>query len=284
MSLAAAVLGAIIAFGALVQPVDAQWPAGRGSYWAKVSHFRHTTTEGFRSNGDKRPFLASNAESSSSAVFLDALVGVTNRLDLWAQVPYFDLSFNDDVDDRRSRGVGDIRVSARYNLFQLRQGSLPVSVRFTTKVPVVDFPIDSEIIPVGEGQWDYEAWLEAGLSLYPLPAYTVFWVGHRWRALNRKTTRDPGDEISVLAELGFTSLVGGLGAKVIADGIFGGTGSIQGVSVTQDEREILYVAPTLTYQFTPSILLETAARIPLRGKNFPAGNQLMIALFTTGAF
>ena len=149
-------------------------------------------------------------------------------------------------------------------------------------VALFDFPIDSEVVPVGEGQWDYEAWVEAGLSLYPLPAYAVLWLGRRWRTLNQETTRHPGDEFLLLAEFGVTSLVGSFGGKVVLDGNIAETGSIQGVAVSSDEREILYLAPGLTYQITPSTILETAIRIPLRGTNFPAGNQLVIGLFHTG--
>ena len=115
----------------ICSPLAAHWPAGKGNYWTKVSFFHHSTTEQYRANGDKRPFLNSNARSRSSALFLDALVGATDRLDLWLQVPYFDLNFDDDADERHSSGVGDVRVSARYNLFGIRNGSVQFSGRFT---------------------------------------------------------------------------------------------------------------------------------------------------------
>lgn len=269
---------ALVLTALLTLPAAGQWPVGRGAYWAKVSVFHHRTTEQFRSDGVKRPFLASNAKSKSSAVYLDALVGATDRLDLWVQVPYFDLHFDDDLDNRHSTGVGDVRISARYNLLQLWGGSVPISVRFTTKIPVVDFPIDAEIIPVGEGQWDYEAWLEAGVSLWPLPAYGVLWLGHRWRAINDETTRDPGNEIAVLAEFGGT-LAGRLGGKVVLDAIFGQDGASQGVKVSNDQREIMYLNPNLTFQVTPRLSVEGGVRVPLHGKNFPAGHQFTLGFF-----
>lgn len=272
---AAAVLVAAAAFSS---PLTAQWPAGQGKYWTKLSVFYHSTTEQYRASGEKRPFLASNAQSRSSALFFDALVGVTNRLDLWLQVPYFDLNFDDDAEKRHSSGVGDVRLSARHNLFGFRDGSVQVSGRFTVKVPIVDFPIDAEVIPVGEGQWDYEAWLEAGASFWPIPAYGVLWLGCRWRAMNSETTRDPGDEFPLLAELGGTFL-GPLGGKIVLDAIFGSNGSIQGVNVSNDEREIVYLQPTVNYQITSAFLLEAAVRVPLRGQNFPAGPQFMVAVF-----
>lgn len=264
--------------------VSAQWAVGQGNFWAKASYFRHRTTEEYRSNGVAQPYLAADAVSLSSAVFLDALVGVTDRFDVWVQVPYFDLNFDDALDERNSTGIGDIRISGRYNLLRLRGGSIPVSVRFTAKAPVADLTVDAEVIPVGEGQWDYEAWLESGISLWPLPLYSVAWVGYRWRTLNEETTRRPGDEFTFLAEFGGTSIVGGLGGKVVLDGIFGEPGVIQRFPLGDpDRREILYAAPTLLYNLTGSTILEVGVRIPLKGKNFPAGSPFQIGLFHEGS-
>ncbi len=280
----AAFVALAVAASAATAPLAAQWPVGQGNYWVKASFFHHETTQEFRSNGEKRDFLAVDAESRSRAYFLDALVGVTDRLDVWVQAPYFDLSFDDAAGDRNSTGFGDIRVSARYNLFQLRGGSIPVSARVTAKVPVADLTIDAEVIPVGEGQWDYEAWLESGISLWPLPLYSVVWLGYRWRTLNEETTREPGDEVTFLAEFGGTDWVGGLGGKIVLDGIFGRAGVIQGIQLGPDDRrEILYVAPTAIYSFTPETMLEVALRIPLGGKNFPAGAPLQVGLFHQGS-
>lgn len=277
----------IVLGGLLLAPLhaEAQWPVGQGAYWVKASFFHHRTTEEFRSDGQKREFFAPDAVSRSNAFFLDALVGVTDRLDLWVQVPYFDLSFDDAAAERNSTGVGDVRVSARYNLFQLRGGSIPISARFTVKAPVADLTVDAEVIPVGEGQWDYEAWLESGISLWPLPLYSVVWLGYRWRTLNETTTREPGDEITFLAEVGGTEWLGGLGGKVVVDGFFGKAGVIQGVQLGPgDRREILYVAPTAIYGFMPSTMLEVGIRIPLLGRNFPAGAPIQIGLFHEGSF
>jgi len=279
-----AILWALTVSFAVAGPLQAQWPVGQGNYWVKGTFFRHTTTEEFRSNGDTREFLAQDAVSRSNAYFFDALFGVTDRLDVWTQIPYFDLTFDDASGDRNSTGIGDIRLSARYNILELRDGSIPISARFTAKVPVADLTIDAEVIPVGEGQWDYEAWLESGISLWPLPLYSVVWLGYRWRTLNEETTREPGDELTFLAEVGGTELLEGLGGKIVVDGIFGRAGVIQGIPLGPDDRrEILYVAPTALYSFTSSTVLEVGVRVPLMGKNFPAGAPLQIGLFHQGS-
>ena len=276
-------LASLALFLALPSHATAQWPVGQGNYWGKVSAFYHEATEEYRSNGSKEVFLNNNAVGQSSALFVEGLVGITNRLDLWLQVPWFDLRFDDDVEKRHSRGFGDVRASARLNLLQLRGGSIPVSVRVTAKAPIEELTIDAEIIPVGEGQWDYEAWLESGISLWPLPAYSVLWLGYRWRTINEDTTRRPGNEFTFLAEFGGTSILGGLGGKLVADGIFGEPGEIQRLQLGDpDRRQILYLAPTLIYSFSDSTILETAIRIPVLGKNFPAGSPMQIGLFHTG--
>jgi len=275
-------LAALVALqGFFPTPSAAQWPEGHGNWWAKVSAFHHRTTEQFRADGDRRPFLNDDARSVSSAVFLDILVGVTDRLDLWAQVPWFHLRFDDVSDDRTSQGIGDIRLSARHTLVRLAGGAVPISARYTAKVPVVDFPQDAEVIPVGEGQWDHEAWLEAGASFWPAPAYAVLWLGYRWRTLNEDTTRDPGDERLLLAEVG-GSVTSSLGGKLVLDGVFGTNGSIQGLRVGSDARRIVYLQPALTWQATSSTALEVGARYPLAGKNFPAGTQWTVGLFHRG--
>ncbi len=276
-------IAAVLLTAAWSAPASGQWPVGKGGYWAKLSWFHHETTEQFRPDGSRRPFLNQGAESISDALFLDVNVGVHERLDLWLQVPWFSLDFNDVLDERHSGGIGDIRLSARYNLLQLRGGSIPISARFTTKFPVQAVTLDAEVIPVGEGQFDYEAWIESGASFYPLPLYSALWIGYRWRTLNEETTRRPGDEVVFLAEVGSTDVFGGVGGKVVVDGIFGRPGAIQGLQLSdQDAREVLYVAPTILYSFTPSTMLEVAARIPLRGKNYPTGAPIQIGIFHTG--
>lgn len=275
----------VAALATLAAPAAGQWPVGRGNGWAKLSVFHHRATEEYRPDGQVRPFLNNNGKSESTAIFADVLVGVTERIDVWLQVPYFDLNFVDDTESLHRAGIGDVRLSARVNLLQLRGGSVPISARFTVKAPINDVTIDAQVIPLGEGQWDYEAWLEGGISLWPLPLYSVAWLGYRWRTLNETTTREPGDELTFLAEIGGTQLIGGLGGKVVTEGLFGRPGAIQGVPLGElDRRQIVYIAPTAFYNLTASTILEVAARIPLHGKNFPAGSPLQIGVFHQGRF
>lgn len=255
---------------------EAQWPAGRGSGWVKLTGFSHGTDTQFDAGGDERRIFGSG-ESESRAVFLDALLGVHDVVDLWLQVPWFDLRFTDVAADREAGGFGDARGFLRYAVGHHLLGGVPLSVRVGAKAPLRDFPLDAEIIPVGEGQWDVEAWLEGGRSFHPLPLYAVAWLGYRWRFENEEALTDPGDERLFLVDMGLTTRP--VGAKVVIDGLFGDDPVIQGVRAGQGRREILQVQPEILVHVSERVSFEAGFRQPLHGRSYPAGRQYLVAVF-----
>ena len=161
--------GASPPFSPSQQPssVHPRWsPSGRsepGQFWGKISFFHHQTTEQFRADGSKRPFINADAESH--------LAGPLPRLERRC------------ARRRRSLAAGAVlrpRVQRRRGRPpERRRRATCGSPRATTSSSsgteacpsprgsrrssaVNDFPIDAEIIPVGEGQFDFEAWLEGG--------------------------------------------------------------------------------------------------------------------------
>lgn len=259
-----------------VTPAAGQWPAGAGRGWGKLTLMSHETTARFDDNGDEQEFFA-GGESASRAVFLDVLVGVHDHLDLWLQIPWFDLSFDDAARDRDVSGFGDARAFARWNLGHHLLGGVPLSLRAGVKAPLSDFPIDAEVIPVGEGQWDVEVWLEGGHSFWPVPAYAVTWVGYRWRLENGPAQRDPGDERLFLVEVGLTTAP--IGAKIVVDGLLGRNPVIQGIEVGQGRREIVVFQPELVVRPGRSVTVSIGLRQPLHGRSFPAGRQYLMGVF-----
>ena len=60
------------------------------------------------------------------------------------------------------------------------------------KIPTGEFKNEDGLIPVGEGQWDYDIVVQAGCSFWPLPAYANVDIGYRVRTENEEILRDPG--------------------------------------------------------------------------------------------
>ena len=128
-------------------PAAGQWTQGApGKIWVKTAVFIQQTDTRFGPVGDKMPWLG-GGRSDARALFTDVIVGLTPRLDFWAQIPFFDLRFTTTSEDLRSTGFGDLRGWIRYNVFN--NGSTPVSVRAGAKAPIGNSPLDARIIPVG---------------------------------------------------------------------------------------------------------------------------------------
>jgi hypothetical protein len=68
------------------------------------------------------------------------------------------------------------------------------------KFPTGDFVNDAEVVPVGEGQYDFDFTLEAGHSFWPRPAYVSALAGYRVRRSNEQSGIHPGNEVLWLVE------------------------------------------------------------------------------------
>ena len=252
-----------------VAPVDAQWTQGTGKVWFKSALFVQQTTERFDVLGNTQEWFA-NGESDARAVFTDVIVGLHPKLDLWVQIPYFDLRFRDDVQELDKTGLGDVRAWLRWQPFTFHDGQTPVTVRFGAKAPIGESPIDAQIIPLGEGQWDLEGFVEVGHSFWPAPAYAQVWLGYRARFANNERLSDPGGEYVYLAEAGvqpFSALL----LKATLDGFFG-RAVIQDRVVTGTKRQIMILQFGTAVRVGP-IWPEMAIRLPIRGREFPKGPQ-----------
>lgn len=70
----------------------------------------------------------------------------------------------------------------------------PLAARFATKLPGTEFPVDDTVLPLSEGQRDWEVSVESGHFFEDRSLYLMGWVGYRWREENTDALRDPGDE------------------------------------------------------------------------------------------
>jgi len=263
-------------------PVGAQWVETPGTGWVQLRTIYHRTDIRFGPDGTIEPLFNEDSRSITTSVFLTAAIGLVPGVDAWAQLPAHRLQFNDVVRDRTSTGLGDPRffLRATPRLVGLDLG-IPVAVRGGVKLPVGDFPVDAEVIPLTEGQRDWELLVELGHSFYPAPVYVMGWAGYRWRETNDAIARKPGDERLVHVAAGGTA--GAFSWKVAVDGLFGRPpvrrlASGLAIELEQDVRRLVQVLPTIGWRVGPGTV-ELGARIPVDGRNLPAGPALTLGYF-----
>ena len=255
--------------------------------WAKVTTLQQHTDEAYLAgarfdNGElykagDRLAYPFEGEFDSEAVFIDAIFGVTDRFDLGIQIPYFDQVFADATRDKSpsDSGFSDLRTFAKFRLLQ-RPAILTVKVG--TKLPTGDFKNEVGLIPVGEGQWDFDFVGQLGRSFWPLPIYANVDLGYRVRKQNKQILRDPGDEWFINAEMGI-NLTSSLLAMAKYDMLRGDPSTDFGFLKNQSEiKRITYLSPTLSYALDEQLAIELAVRFSLNGRNFPAGHQIAVGV------
>ncbi|MCE2451204.1 MAG: hypothetical protein J4F35_23500 [Candidatus Latescibacteria bacterium] len=130
------------------------WTLQRGQFWSKLTYFQQHTQEWYVGKGrfgtpGTRARYDFDGQYESRAVFFEGLYGITDRLDLGLQVPYFDQSFANIAfaEPRTDTGLSDIRALAKLRLL-----SKPLVLAFKTgvKVPTGEFKNEDGLIPVGD--------------------------------------------------------------------------------------------------------------------------------------
>lgn len=254
----------------------AQWVEPPGEGWVQVSFYHQDTGEQFGRGGDREP-IDLGGESVASVLFLTAAAGLVPGVDGWIQVPFQRLKFTDRAAARERTGIGDARIFLRVDPLRYLGVEFPLALRGGVKFPVQDFQVDAEVIPLSDGQTDWELMLELGHSFFPRSLYASGWVGYRWRGRNDDLRRDFGDQLFFLAQLG--GEVGPLGLKTILEGWDGDTPVIEGIPIASASREMLQVTPTISYRIGPGSA-ELGVRYPIAGRNLLSGWTLVAGYFT----
>lgn len=263
-------------------PARGQWVEAPGEGWVDLTLAHHATTTRFDENGNTEPLFNEDSRSVTTSAFLTGALGLVRGLDVWAEAPFHRLQFDDAVQERTSTGLGDPRVFLRLGPGLVGADvAVPVALRGGVKFSVGDFPVDAEIIPLTEGQRDWEVLLELGHSFHPLPVYAMGWIGYRWRETNTAIRRKPGD-----GRLAYAA-VGGKGNRLTwqlaVDGLFGRppTRTLPSgveLSLENDVRELVQLLPSVGWGLGPGVV-ELGGRIPLHGQNLPAGPALTLGYF-----
>ena len=239
-------------------------PPGGG--WVQVSVYRQRFERFYNQNGDLQDFLASG-EFLTRSVFLTASVGVIEGLDVLAQIPVHHLGVETQNSNSASSGVGDARISARITA-ELFGFEAPVGLRFSAKLPAGTFPVDATVLPLTEGQRDWEISLESGRAFDFLPIYVAGWAGYRWRGLSEVRLYDPGNE--TFGHLAVGGRAAALSWEIGADAYWGQAPVVTGLTLDQDARRSFQIVPTIGYP-VGSGTLELSAQIPVTGRNLPSG-------------
>ncbi len=263
------------------------WTLDTNSLTFKTSFFYQTADSRFSStnfqcglfpcqNGERQNFFF-NGKSQSSGIFLDISYGINKRLDAKIQLPYYIISFVDDVDPNRATtsSFGDIRASIRYNVLKK-----PFIQTFMVegKAPTGFFNKDAEVVPVGDGQWDLSVISQTSKSLYPLLAYINLDLGYKYRFKPNVdvTNFAPGNEFLYSLEIGVklfsefwlkNSINGWYGEDGIA--IFTKTNTLVRKN---SARRILYYQPEIYWKLGDKIALNLITKIELKVMNMPTGN------------
>ncbi|MEX0600178.1 MAG: hypothetical protein WD205_06025 [Rhodothermales bacterium] len=270
--------GSAVALGILlfsVPAASAQWVEDPGTGWIHAALFRHETSSVYDETGSRKEIF-NDGHATTISLFITGALGLFRGVDAWVQVPVHRLAFDDNLDDRLRTGIGDPRIFLRAGPELLGLNAIPVAVRGGVKFVGGYFPIDAEIIPLGEGQRDWEVMLEAGRSFFPAPLYVMGWIGYRWRETNVEADWKPGDETFGYAAVGGT--LGPAQWKFAVEGWRGEPPLIQGLSISSARREMLQIFPTVGWPVGPGVV-EAGLRVPLAGRNLPTGPALVLGYF-----
>ncbi|MCY3706251.1 MAG: hypothetical protein OXH08_12270 [Gammaproteobacteria bacterium] len=264
----------VLSLSLLASPGYGQWIEPERQGWASFAMYYLDTREEFSPTGEVRSILLDGHAQTASS-FLTLAMGIAPGVDIWVQPSYHRLEFADLVGTRTSWGFGDTRVFVRTAPLRLLGSDFPFAIRAGTKLPT-DFDSGTDIIPLGDGQRDWEVMGEVGHSFWPRPFYLQAWAGYRWREA-KEDGGDFGNERFFNVSLG-----GGgepLGFKIQFEGWYGGAFTAPGLGGAGLKREMVRLYPSLLVTAGPG-QVELGSRLPLSGQNLATGPEIVVGYFT----
>lgn len=247
-----------------------------GAGWVQVSVFSLDTREEFTHTGGKEPYF-NEGDLGLRSLLVTGAVGLIRGLEVWGQLSAHSVVFDESTGARESSGMGDARIWLRAGpeLLGVAEDALPIwlGLRAGVKIPASEFSVDSKIIPLNEGQRDIDLAVEIGRTFADGRVVVQGWGGRRWRAENREAARRPGDEW--FGYLSTTAAVGPVSLRVAAQSFSGDGFKSNGFAIPSGDRNMFEVFPSVIIPLGRGAM-EVGARIPVVGKNLPAGNALTI--------
>jgi len=254
------------------------WTPDAGTAYHKISVNAYQADEEFDNNTDTMEFEENGKyRDYNLSYYLE--YGFNDRLAFLFSWAYKQLKYNNNFSKSKTNGLSDIDLGAKIKLFNLKGGVF--SAQGLIKIPeAYDEPEadnENKSVPLGNGQYDFEARLLYGQSLYPMiPGYLNF------EAAYRKRNESPEDEFRYLVEAGinFTEQIYcrikldeivGLGN---ADTVNGNKGN---PSAT-DDYDLRKIDASAGLKFLPHWCVEAGYRDEIYGKNTSSGANWSLAI------
>jgi hypothetical protein len=240
----------------------------KGEISAKFSFFGSNSRHTFNQDGNKVSF-ALNGESSIYGTHLELLYGLTDRITVYADIPYLKYNLSDDVLEGAGSGIGDSFVSGRFRFF-----SKPIEswVELGLKMPTAD-SIDPSQVLVGEGQYDLTTSLLLGVPIKNLSGWVTGQLGYRYREKDSDRSWKPGNEFVYRIEGGYNP-PGRLAMSLALNGFRGAREESFGLKLDDSERELASIVPSISYSLFRSWALQVDYTLPIDGRNYYAGGIL----------
>jgi protein XagA len=247
------------------------WTQPEGKLYARAAFNYFSTDENFDKDGDRVDFPQNgDFYDANTTVYVE--YGFTRQLTFIANATYKYLAYEDNAIKSESWGVGDIDIAARYHVYGTQSSAL--AVQGLVKIPNAYDETDD--VPLGNGQYDFEFRVLYGHSLYPLvPGYCNFEVGYRFRR------ESPADEFRYLVEFGI-DMTDHAYARTKLDGILSvGNEShdydFNGNPSTTNDFDLGKLDICFGYKISSTYGVEIACTPALYGKNTATGVTWTIA-------
>lgn len=247
------------------------WTQQKGKLYDRLSVNYYFADDEFDGNESRTDF-------SLNGKFKDAHVsnyieyGLTDNITLINSLFYKRIEKEDDLEKTTTYGIGDIDLGLKYKLAEGKWGVL--SAQALAKIPEAYDKNDK--LPLGNGQYDVEARLLYGRSLWPyIPGYCNFELGYRLRF------DGPSDELRYLVEFGM-DITKSMYGRVKLDGIYsmnnGSKFDISGNPTITNNFNLGKLDMTVGYKISKRWGLEAEYTPEIYGKNTAAGATYSFAV------
>ena len=189
------------------QAIAGAWVTPTDEAYARVG-IASTATRHWHDFDGKRQRIPDGGRYEETYLSTYVAMGIERNLELSLSLLAKHARLDDDLEDSRTRGLGDIGVGLKLGL-----GGTTVVRSVQVRFDIPTFYDDEEVPPLGDGQLDVDLRGLLGASLWSLgiPGYVGAEAGYRHRA------EDPGDGWVYMLEAG-VSIFEDAGVRLKLDG------------------------------------------------------------------